>query len=415
MHAGQRDLDIVVYGATGFLGKLTAEYLANAGVRVALAGRSAERLHAARQALGQTAQSWPLIVADVSQTDALNALAAQTQVVVSTVGPYGKYGLPIVAACAAAGTDYADLTGEVPFVRSCIDRYHKQAIESGARIVHSCGFDSIPSDLTVYALHRRVVDDGAGELGDTTFVLRASSYAGGFSGGMVSSMADLIQMSSDTETRRLLDDPYSLSPNRSAEPDLGRQPDLQVRKGSDIAPELRGVWTGGYLMGLYNTRCVRRTNALLDWSYGRRFRYAETLSMGTSPAAPMAAAMTNATIANATRFGGRYLDMLPSGFLDSVRPAPGVGRTEGSRGYYKVETYTTTTRGARYVATMTQHSDPGYTATAMMLGESAIALATERDRLADRYGVLTPAAAMGDALLARLPAAGATLHTERLC
>jgi short subunit dehydrogenase-like uncharacterized protein len=412
----QRDLDIVVYGATGFLGKLTTEYLAGvgAGIRVALAGRSAERLHAVRQTLGPTAQDWPVLVVDVSQAEALQELAAQTQVVVSAVGPYGKCGLPVVAACAAAGTDYVDLTGEVPFVRTSIDRYHKQAVDNGARIVHSCGFDSIPSDLTVYALHQRAVEDAAGELTDTTFVLRASSYAGGFSGGMVSSMAELVQASSDSDMRRLLDDPYSLSPNRNAEPELGRQPDLQVRRGEDIAAELRGLWTGGYLMGLYNTRCVRRTNALLNWAYGRRFRYEEALSMGSTLAAPMAAAMTNATIAGATRFGGRYLDMLPRGFLDGVRPAPGVGYTEGSRGYYKVETYTTTTHSARYVATMTQHADPGYTATAMMLGESAIALATERNRLADRYGVLTPAAAMGDALLARLRAAGVTLDTARL-
>lgn len=416
MHAGQRDLDIVVYGATGFLGKLTAEYLAGAGtgIRVALAGRSAERLQAVQQALGARAQSWPLIVADLSQTEALGAMAAQTRVVLSTVGPYGKYGLPLVAACAGAGTDYADLTGEVPFVRSSIDRYHKRAVDTGARIVHSCGFDSIPSDLTVYSLHRRVVEDGAGELADTTFVVRSSSYAGGFSGGMVSSMAELMRVSGDPEMRRIVDDPYSLSPNRSAEPDLGRQPDLQVRRGDDIAPELRGLWTGGYLMGLYNTRCVRRTNALLDWAYGRRFRYTEALSMGASLAAPMAAAMTNATIASASRFGGRYLELLPRGFIEGVRPAPGVGYTEGSRGYYKVETYTRTTLGARYVATMAQQADPGYAATAMMLGESALALATERDRLTDRYGVLTPAAAMGGALLSRLPAAGATMDTARL-
>jgi saccharopine dehydrogenase (NAD+, L-lysine-forming) len=416
MHAGQRDLDIVVYGATGFLGKLTAQYLATAAreVRIGLAGRSADRLGAARQYLGPAAQDWPLIVADVSEAEALRDLAARTRVVISTVGPYAKCGLPVVAACAAAGTDYVDLAGETPFVRASIDRYHEQAAENGARIVHSCGFDSVPSDLTVYALHRRALEDATGELTDTTFVLRASSYAGGFSGGMVSAMAELLQSSSDSATRRLLDDPYSLSPDRGAEPELGSQPDLQLRRGADIAPELAGVWTGGYLMGLYNTRCVRRTNALLDWAYGRRFRYSETLSMGSTPIAPMAAVMTNFTLAGATRFGGRYLDMLPPGFLDSVRPAPGIGRTEGEQGYYKVETYTTTTHRARYVATMTQKADPGYTATALMLGESALALITDRDRLADRYGVLTPAVALGDALLARLPAAGVTLKTGRL-
>src|SRR5262249_10198874 len=185
MGAGRRDLDIVLYGATGFIGRLAAEYLAKAGVgvRVGLAGRSADRLHAVRRTLGAVAQDWPILTADLSQSAALKAMAARTQVVVSAVGPYSRNGLPVVAACAAAGTDYADLPGEVPFVRDSIDLSHQQAADNGARIVHSCGFDSIPSDLNVYALHRRAVEDGAGELGDTTLVLRA--YSGGYAGGSI--------------------------------------------------------------------------------------------------------------------------------------------------------------------------------------------------------------------------------------
>lgn len=415
MRAGQRDLDIVIYGATGFVGKLTAEYLAKAapGIRVALAGRSAERLEAVKQTLGAGARDWPLIVADLSQKAAVNAMAAQTQVMLSTVGPYTKYGLPVVAACAAAGTDYADLTGEVPFVRKSIDLYHKQAVDTGARIVHSCGFDSIPSDLNAYALYRRVVEDEAGELGDTTLVLR--DYSGGYAGGSVSTMIELMRIaSSDPKMRRMLDDPYSLSPDRSAEPELGPQPDLPLRRGADIAHELTGLWTGGYLMALYNTRCVRRSNALLDWAYGRRFRYAETITVGSFPGAPVIAAMFNVAISTASRFGGEYLRLLPRGLVESVTPASGTGHNEGSRGHYRVETYTTTTAGTRYVATMAQHGDPGYAATAVMLGESALTLARDRDRLAHRYGVLTPVAAMGDALRARLPAAGVTINTARL-
>jgi short subunit dehydrogenase-like uncharacterized protein len=415
MHAGQRDLDIVIYGATGFVGRLTAEYLAKAGtgIRVGLAGRSAERLLAVRQALGAGAENWPLIVADLAQPDALTAMAARTQVVLSAVGPYSRRGLPVVAASAAAGTDYADLTGEVPFVRQSIDRHHKQAVDNGARIVHSCGFDSIPSDLNVYALHRRVLDDDAGELGETTFVLRA--YSGGFSGGTVATMVELMQLGwGDANMRRTLDDPYSLSPDRSAEPEVGPQQDLPVRRGADIAPELKGLWMCGYLMALYNTRCVRRSNALLNWAYGRQLRYTETLSMGSSFAAPMFATLGNVGLVSASRFGGGYLGLLPPGLLERIMPPSDIGYDKGSRGYYKVETYTTTTRGVRYVATMTQRGDPGYAATAAMLGESAIILACQRDRLSDRRGVLTPVAAMGDALLARLPAAGVTINTARL-
>ena len=161
-----REFDIVLYGATGFVGKLTAEYLARAGAdaRIALAGRSQDKLRAVRDSLGDKAQSWPLIEADASRQSTLDAMAARTQVVVTTVGPYIKYGLPMVAACAAAGTDYADLTGESLFIRESIDLYHKQAIDTGARIVHSCGFDSIPSDLTVFALHRRAEQRENGEI-----------------------------------------------------------------------------------------------------------------------------------------------------------------------------------------------------------------------------------------------------------
>ena len=415
MRAGERDLDIVLYGATGFIGKLTAEYLAKAaaGVRVALAGRSADRLRAVRHALGGAAQDWPIITADLSQQAALQAMAARTQVVVSAVGPYSRHGLPVVAACAAAGTDYADLTGEVPFVRDSIDLYHQQAADNGARIVHSCGFDSIPSDLTVYALHRRAVADGAGDLGDTTLVLRA--YSGGYAGGSIATMVELMRIATDDPTmRRMLDDPYSLSPDRMAEPELGTQPDLPLCDGSEIAPELKGLWMGGYIMALYNTRCVRRSNALLGFAYGRRFRYQETLTHGSTFAAPAIAAMFNAGIASASRFGGWYLRMLPPGLVERITPPPGTGHDEGSRGHYKVETYTTTTNGRRYVASMSQRRDPGYAATAVMVGESALCLATDRDRLPPSRGVLTPATAMGDVLLARLGVAGVTINIAQL-
>jgi short subunit dehydrogenase-like uncharacterized protein len=413
MHAAPRDLDIVLYGATGSVGKLTARYLAGSGLRVGLAGRSAQRLDGLRQVLPDEAREWPLIVADTGEPEALNQLAARTHVVISTVGPYATHGLPVVAACAAAGTDYVDLAAEVPFVRRSIDAHHEQSIESGARIVHSCGFDSIPSDLTVYALHRAVVADGAGELADTAFVLRSANYAMGFSRGTVGTMFELMRAGfGDPETRRLLDDPYSLSPDRAAEPDLGPQPDVSLHRGEELAPELTGLWTSGYLMALYNTRCVRRSNALLAWEYGRRLRYTESASMGSSPVAPAMAAMTNATITGASRLGGAYLKMLPPRLLESLIPPP--SGDSAQRGHYRVETYATTTCGARYVASIAQDGDPGYAATAVLLGESALALATDRDQLPDRRGVLTPASAMGGVLLKRLAAAGVPVHVAQL-
>ncbi len=417
MTASGREFDIVLYGATGFVGKLTAEYLARAGAgaRIALAGRSTDRLRAVRDTLGEAAQSWPVLSADAASPSTLNEMAARTQVVVTTVGPYAQYGMPLVAACAAAGTDYADLTGEAMFIREAIDLYHKQAADTGARIVHCCGFDSVPSDITVYALYRAAQHDGTGELGDTNFVMR--KLMGGFSGGTVASLMGVLRAASDDpEIRRQLADPYTLSVDRGAEPELGRQPDLPWRRGRYIAPELSGVWTAGFLMSSINTRIVRRSNGLLDWAYGRRFRYSEHMSLGSSPLAPVASAIM-AGVGNASfELGSRYFRLLPRPLVDRIAPKPGTGPSERARdrGYYQLETYTTTTSGARYVARMEQRGDPGYKATSVLLGECGLALALDRDKLSDLRGVLTPAAAMGDVLLTRLPAAGATLRTERL-
>ncbi len=417
MTAEQREFDIVLYGATGFVGKLTAEYLAKAGggARIALAGRSPERLLAIRESLGESAQSWPILTADASSPSSLNDMAARTRVVVTTVGPYSRYGLPLVAACAAAGTDYADLTGEAMFVRQSIDDYHKEAVDTGARIVHACGFDSIPSDMSVFALYRRAQQDGTGELGDTNFVLRG--FSGGVSGGTVASMIEVFRASSnDPNTRRLFEDPYTLSQDRAAEPELGPQPDLPWRRGRDIAPELAGTWTTGFVMALYNTRIVRRSNALLDYAYGTRFRYAENMSVGSSMLAPAISAVATAANNGVVALGSRFFRLLPRRVVERVAPKPGTGPSAQARekGFYRAETYTTTTGGARYVATIAQQGDPGYQATSVMLGECALALAFDREKLSDLRGVLTPAAAMGDALLARFPSAGITLETARL-
>jgi len=417
MTARDREHDIVLYGASGFVGKLTAQYLATAGTgaRIALAGRSTDRLLAVRDTLPEAAQDWPLIAADASSPSTLNALAASTRVVITTVGPYLRYGMPLVAACAAAGTDYADLTGETLFVREAIELHHKQAVDTGARIVHACGFDSIPSDLSVFALYRRAERDGTGHLGDTNFVVRR--FAGGVSGGTVASMTELAREAAlDPEARRLLNDPYTLTPDRAAEPELGAQPDARWRRGRDIAPELDGYWVGAFAMALPNTRIVRRSNALLDYAYGRRFEYAEQMSTGRSVGAPLVAAM--ATVGNVAtmELGSRFINRVPRAALGRVLPKPGTGPSEQARerGHYTVETYTSTSDGTRYVARMSQQGDPGYKATSVLLGESGLALALDRDKLTDLRGILTPAASLGDALLARFPAAGVTLDVSRL-
>ena len=218
--AATRELDVALYGATGVVGKLTADYLARAAadvVRIGLAGRSQEKLERVREELGARASDWPLVVADSGDGAALAELAARTTVVATTVGPYRAYGEALVAACAAAGTHYADLTGETLFMRDTIERFDAPAKETGARIVHSCGFDSIPSDIGVLALH-----EAAGELADTTLVLRR--VKGGVSGGTLASLKGTVdEVKGDRSLARVLGDPYALSPDRDAEPELGRR------------------------------------------------------------------------------------------------------------------------------------------------------------------------------------------------
>ncbi len=402
---GERSLDIVVFGATGFVGALVAGHLAAHapdGVRVGLAGRSADRLAEVRDRLGV---EWPVFVVDSSDDRALAELAASTRVVATTVGPYVRHGLPLVAACAAAGTDCVDLTGEVIFARQCIDSFDEAARRTGARIVNSCGFDSIPSDLGVLITADRAREDAAGDLRDTTLLV--TSMRGGVSGGTVDSVrTQLAAMRGDKAVRRLVADPYALSPDRAREPDSGSERDsMAVRHDRELG------WTGPFVMAGYNTRVVRRSNALQDWAYGRGFRYQERMGFGTGPVAPVAAGLVTGAL-GATVAG---LSLAPSrAVLDRLLPKPGDGPSpeQRAKGRFRVEIHAVTSSGARYVGTVAAHGDPGYAATAVMMGESALCLVLERDRLPERAGILTPATGLGLPLVDRLRAQGFELSVS---
>ena len=400
-----RALDVVLYGASGFVGRLVAEYLAGhapEGTRVGLAGRSEEKLAGVRAQLGARAVEWPLVVADSSDPGSLAAMARGARVVATTVGPYHRSGLALVDACVAAGTDYADLTGEVLFVRETIER-HDRAAEAGARIVHSCGFDSIPSDLGVLLLH-----EAAGELGKTTLVVTAMK--GGFSGGTLASLKGQVDdMRASGAARKVAGDPYALSPDRAADPKGDDERDTQA-----IARDAAlGQWVAPFVMASYNTRIVRRSNALQAWAYGRSFRYREVTGVGNGPLAPVkAAGLAGGLLVLA---GG--LAVKPSRMvLDRVLPDPGEGPSEAARenGFFRMQIHTSTPGGERYRARVAAKGDPGYKATAVMMGESALCLALDRDRLPAAGGVLTPATAMGSVLVDRLRAAGMTFEVERV-
>jgi short subunit dehydrogenase-like uncharacterized protein len=398
-----RSYDVVVYGASGFVGRLLAGYLAGhapEGTRIALAGRSRGRCAAVRDELPAAARDWDVLEADAADVASLDALAVRTRVLATTVGPYARYGMPVVEACARAGTHYADLTGEVLFVRDAIDRVDALARETGARIVHACGYDSIPSDLSTFLLAERARADGAGGLTDVRLV---ASLRGGFSGGTIdSARAQMEALRRDPARRKVVTDPFALSPDRSAEP--------STRQPRDAGPPARlpdGRWTAPFVMAPFNTRIVRRSNALQDWAYGRGLRYGEVMGAGRGPAGAATAVGLTAGLAGALAamaFGPTRA------LLDRVLPAPGTGPDEEARakGWFRMVVDATTESGRRYRATAAGSGDPGYAATAVMLGESALALALDGDRLPARAGSLTPATAMGDVLVDRLRAAGHT-------
>lgn len=402
-----REHDVVLLGATGFVGRLVARHLAEhapAGTRVALAGRSADRLAEVRDSLPPSAHGWPRVVADSHDDAVLADLAASTRVVVSTVGPYSRHGLPLVAACARAGTHYADLTGETPFVREAADLFDAAARRSGARVVHACGYDSIPSDLGVLVLHRRAVADDAGPLRDVRLLARAR---GGVSGGTVDSALGIVEQAArSSAVRRLLADPYALSPDRGNEPSTPQPPDAQPVR---VLPG--GRWTAPFPMASFNTRVVRRSNALQGWAYGRDLRYAEAMGVGRGVRGGAAALGLTAGLGVAVA----ALALPPTrALVRRALPAAGTGPDATTRetGWFRMDLVAVTAGGRHYRAQASGPGDPGYAATAVMLGEAALALAHDEDRLPDQAGSLTPAAGLGDVLVERLRTAGHTYEVR---
>jgi short subunit dehydrogenase-like uncharacterized protein len=406
---GTRSYDLVLLGATGFVGRLTAQHLARyapPGLRVALAGRSRERLEAVRAELGGLAAHWPLVVVDVAEAASVHDLTRSTRVLLTTVGPYLRRGLTVVKACADTGTDYADLTGETLFVRHSIDAAHAKAQASGARIVHACGFDSVPSDLGVGLTAARAAADGAGTLTGT--VLHVRSLRGGVSGGTVDSLRQqLIEISADPQARALVGRSDALvdGPPRHARPSSSRR-----RRAVDRDPST-GVWQGPFLMGAFNRQIVQRSNALTGGGYGSGFRYREVVDGGRGPRGAARAAV----VAGGSAAFGAGMWFRPSrALLDRVLPAPGSGPSERTleRGRFSVEVVAGTTSGARYRTTVGAEKDPGYYGTAVMLGESGLALAL--DELPAVAGVLTPMVALGEALAVRLRRQDFVVETVRL-
>ncbi|MCB0919326.1 MAG: saccharopine dehydrogenase NADP-binding domain-containing protein [Actinobacteria bacterium] len=404
-----RPLDIVLYGATGFTGRLVAEYLAEsapAELRIGLAGRNVEKLKSVQAGIGGRAEHWPRITANSADLESLRRMARSARVVITTVGPYAKYGKPLTAACAEAGTHYVDLAGEVTFIRESADTFDEMARRHGARIVHACGFDSIPSDLGVLALHEAArAADGTGHLGDTDLVF--TRLRGSFSGGtMASGALEAERLSKDKHARKLTADPYALSPDW----DNDRRSDFDRDVRGPYYDDVLGTFVGPFVMAAGNARVVRRSDSLMDWAYGPQFHYREGMGTGSGVRGRMKAAALAAGLAAGTlgmTFGPTR--SLAKRFM----PEPGEGPSEESRrnGYFTAKLHSTTALGTQVSGEVSAKGDPGYTATALMISESAITLALG-EGLPERTGVLTPASGIGVPLIERLRGAGMTITAE---
>jgi short subunit dehydrogenase-like uncharacterized protein len=394
----RRELDVILFGATGFTGALVAQYLARAKgpLRWAVAGRSKDKL----EALGLGV---PVIVADALDGAAVDALARRTRVVCTTAGPYAKYGSELVRACAEHGTHYCDLAGEVQWMRRMIDAHHARARASGARIVHTCGFDSIPSDLGTWALQQAFTATHGAPATSVTALFGESS--GGLSGGTVASgMQTAAEAGQDRAVRRLLANPYALDPD----PDAPR-PAVKDETTIGWEPRLK-VFTVPFLMAGINTRVVRRAHALAGFPWGQDFVYREVMSTpGSARGAVMAAAVAGGL--GAIAFAMKRPRLRAALAKRAPKPGSGPSAAQRERGHWKVRFVGE--RGDRrmiYVAA-DAHGDPGYASTAKMLGESALCLAL--DPLTSAAGVTTPSVALGQHLLDRLRGAGLTFEVVR--
>ncbi|GAC1626484.1 MAG: saccharopine dehydrogenase NADP-binding domain-containing protein [Nevskia sp.] len=394
---------IVVFGATSFVGQILTRHLhARHGVggslNWAIAGRSKAKLEELRASLGAGAAALPLLLADAADETALAALCRSTRVIVSTVGPYALFGSPLVKVCAETGTDYCDLTGEVQWIHRMIAAHEATAKKTGARIVHCCGFDSIPSDLGVHFLQR----ESQARFGapSTRVKLRIKALRGGVSGGTVASLMNVLrEAAKDPALRKLIGNPYAIAPEfGGARPK--RQPDVRLPEYDADARS----WLAPFVMAAINTRIVHRSNALSGGAYGAGFLYDEATMMGAGFKGRLAATALSAGL------GGFVVAaaLPPSRWLleKYVVPKPGEGPSPAAqdKGFFDLRFFGRTESGETLRTKLTGDRDPGYGATGKMLGEAAACLALDVPKRALAGGFWTPATALGDRLIGRLRA-----------
>ncbi len=398
-----REFGIVVWGATGFTGRLAAEKLAariggRGDLRWAIGGRNQAKLESVRSQLGADMADLPIITGDSHDVASLEALAARTRVVCSTVGPYAMYGSELVGACVRSGTHYCDLAAEAHWIRKMIDAHEAEATETGARIVHACGMDSIPSDLGVHFLQHRAMEVHGKPC--SSVKMRVIALRGGFSGGTAASMLHGTEAGRDDPSiGQSMRDPYWLAPEGHRHgPDA---PESMTSTKVEYDEDLGG-WTKPFFMGPMNTKIVRRTNAVLGYPYGEGFRYGEATLVGSGPGGWLKA--------KGQAFGFvafvKAVGFPPTRRLLKKRVLPksgeGPSREVRETGQWEVVLIGTMDDGTTMRTRIRGEGDPATESTTRMLAESALCLAEDADEIPVGGGSWTPASAMGDLLLTRL-------------
>lgn len=404
-----RSYDVVLYGASGFVGQQTVQYFARhpaaAQVRWAIAGRNRQKLEAVRDKFGATID---VLVADSQDQSAIDAIVAQTRVLLTTAGPFALYGNALVDACVRYQTHYVDITGETPWVKTLIDRYHDQAAADGTRIIPCCGFDSVPSDLGAYLIVRQMQHDWGVSCRQVNAYFQAS---GGFNGGTLASAFNLY----DSQATAQMQQPFLLNPPTAAPPpedDRNRDPQIPA-----FDAELN-TWVAPFFMSLVNTRIVRRSSALANqWqeSYGTDFTYQEYLKFDP----PLAWVKASSITAGLALFAGALLQPQLRSLLQPFLPQPGSGPSEQTmnEGWFACELIGTAADGRQMRGLIRDQGDPGNRATVKFVCESVLSLALQFDQLPGgqtRGGILTPATGLGQVLAERLRQAGMTVEvTEK--
>ena len=388
-----RKYDLVIWGATSFTGKLVTEYLFNkygsSKIKWAIAGRNLDKLKKIRSQVAD--EKIPMFIADSFDEESLSKFVKKTKVVCSTVGPYSLYGTKLVKLCVENNTNYCDITGEAHWIRNLIDEFHEEAKSKKIKIVNSCGFDSIPSDMGVYFIQNEMKK--AYKNYANSIKMRVSGVRGGISGGTYGSINNLLKEAySNKKIFRVLNNPYGLNPKNKME-GLDRK---DLRK--IIFDKESNSWIYPFIMAGINTKIVRRSHALTNFQYGKNFRYEEAMMSGKGISGFLKAILAIFPLAMISLNPNSFLKKIVNSYMP--KPGEGPGLEKRKNGFYNLRFYIKIDERRKAFAKVTGDNDPGYGSTSKMLAESALCLAF--DKLPENYGVITPSIAMGKLLLERL-------------